>query len=690
MLNLPLNRSVSFVKLLLMVSLIVGVAACGGGGAKSPDTTTPPPPTATAQVASLALQRSAARVKSDDSDTSTITVTALDTNGGVVQGAAVQFSVATGILIPGSVVTDVNGKGNVGFSSGSTNISTRTATITASANGVSTQIPILISGSTVDVTSPIKSLPDNGSSTTTLTVQIKDAGGKSASGIPVTLSQSGGGGVSFSVASGSTDSSGQLVTTVSGLRPGGATVTVSAIGETRTLAYTITPTSTTSFNIDQQTLNGGVIANNDVTPMTIGDSLAIRVNAPGVANVVFATTQGTFGGASTISVPVVGGKATATFTSPSAGVASIQVIDPSNPTVSTDTLTVAVTSAATSAATITLQAAPSVVAISVPSDGSTSSIASSTASLIATVKDGSGNPVGGAVVAFQIVVGTGTGGGELISPVVQLTNTTAGSGLSLGQAKAIFTAGSLPSSQGGVKIRASVIGAVTTVQTRDPDPAADPCPLCGVDAAIVIGGAPASISIGQPSDFTDSADKTQYIFPMSVTVSDASGQGVPSIVVSLSVFPIAWSTSVAGGVPYGCGYDKDNGVDRGTFANEDKNENFILDASEDGARVYYIGGALATGLSTTDNKITAPPADGGVLPATVTTGTGTNGTTKGVASFTLTYPKSSAIHIIDRIRASTLVQGTETVGELRFRLPALEIDSKPPGVCKLPPSPYLF
>lgn len=682
--NLPLNRLPSLVKLPLMVSLLVGMAACGGGGAKSPDSTTPPPPTATSQVASLALQRTAAGVKSDDSDTSTITVTALDKNGGVLPGAAVQFSVATGNLIPGSVVTDTNGKGTVDFSSGSTDISTRTATITASANGIFAQIPILISGSTVNLTSPITSLPDNGSSTTTLTVQVKDAGGNNASSIPVTLSQAGGGGVSFLPASGSTDSNGQFITTVTGLRPGSVTATVSAIGETRTLSYTITPTSTTSFNIDQQTLNGSLIANNDVTPMTIGDSLAIRVNAPGASNVVFATTQGSFGGSSTFSVAVVGGKATATFTSASAGVASIQVIDPSNPTVSTDTLTVAVTSAATSAASITLQAAPSVVSVSL---GGTSS----TSSLIATVTDASGNPVGGAVVAFQIVAGTGTGGGELISPVVQLTNTTAASGLSLGQAKVTFTAGSLPSSQGGVKIRASVIGAATTVQTRDPDPAADPCPICGLDAAIIVGGAPASISIGEPSDFSDSADKTQYIYPMSVTVSDASGQGVPGVVVSLSLFPIAWSTSIAGGVPYGCGFDLDNGIDRGTFKNEDDNENFILDASEDGARRYYDDNALATGLSPTkDNKITASPADAGVLPATVTTGTGTNGTTKGVASFTLTYPKSSAIHVINRIRASTIVQGSETVGDLKFRLRALKIDCEPPDTVKLPPSPYLF
>ena len=680
MLIRPLNRLTSFTKILLALPLIGVMAACGGGGAKSPDTTTPPPPTATAQVASLQLKRSAASVKSDNSDSSTITVTALTATGGVVQGATIQISTATGILIPGSVLTDDKGQAKVDFSSGSSDISTRTATITASANGVSKQIPILISGSTIDVTSPVTSLPDNGSSTATLTVIVKDAGGNTASGIPVALTQSGGGGVSFTPATGNTDTSGQFVATVTGLRPGTATATISALGLTRTLVYTITPTSTTSFNIDQQTLNAVVIANNDVTPMTIGQSLVIRVNAPGVAQVVFATTQGGFNGTSSVTSPaitVVGGKANATFTSSAAGIASIQVFDPSNPSVSTDTLTVAITSAATSAAKITLQAAPNIVSVSLGG-------ISSTASLIATVTDASNNPVGGAVVAFQILAGTG--GGESISPVVQLTATTATPGLALGQAKATFTTGSLPSSQGGVKIRASVIGASTTVQTRDPDPAVDPCLLCGIDAAITIGGAPASISIGQPSDFTDSADKTQYIFPMSVLVSDASGKGVSGIQVSLSVFPVGWSTSVDLGFAYGCGFDADDGDKFGTFLNEDTNEDFILDASaEDGVRRYYVNGnPSSTPVGTKDNKITAPPADGGVLDSVVTTNAG------GVASFILTYPKSSAFHIIDRIRASTIVQGTETVGELRFRLPALKIDVPSPTECKLPVSPYVF
>ena len=679
--NRPNNRFASFTKILLSLSVFSLMAACGGGGAKSPDTTTPPPPTATAQVASLLVQRTAGKIKSDDSDSSKITVTALDKNGGIVNGASIQFSAPTGILSPGLVTTDAQGKGAVDFSSGSTDITTRTATIVASANGVSSQITVLISGSTIDVTSPVSSLPDNGLSTTTLTVTVKDAGGNSPSGIPVTLTQAGGGGIKFSPANGITDSSGQFIATVSGLRPGTATATISAIGETRTQVYTVTPTSTTAFNIDQQTLNGVLIANNDTTPMTIGQLLEIRVNAPGATNVIFASTQGGFGGAippsSTLLVPVAGGKATATFTSSAAGIASIQVFDPNTSSVSTDTMTAAITSAVSSAVKIALQATPNIVSVSLGG-------ISSTSSLIATVTDSVGNPVGGAVVAFQII--SGTGGGELVSPVIQLTNTTATAGLSLGQAKATFTSGSLPSSQGGVKIRASVVGASTTVQTRDPDPAADPCPLCGVDAAITIGGTAASIAIGQPSDFSDSSDKTQYIFPMSVTVSDASGAGVSGAPVSLSVFPIAWSTSISGlGIPYGCGFDLDDTISRGTFVNEDINEDFILDAvAEDGLRKYYVGGGIATGSKTKDNKITAPPADGGVLPPAVVTNA------SGIASFTLIYPKSSAFHVIDRIRASTTVQGTETVGELKFRLPALKIDVPSPTECKLAVSPYIF
>ena len=70
------------------------------------------------------------------------------------------------------------------------------------------------------------------------------------------------------------------------------------------------------------------------------------------------------------------------------------------------------------------------------------------------------------------------------------------------------------------------------------------------------------------------------------------------------------------------------------------------------------------------------------MPATVTTDA------NGVAPFKLNYTKASAIWIVDRIRARTVVQGSDAVGEIVFRLPPALTDVKPN--CLLPDSPYLF
>ena len=134
-----------------------------------------------------------------------------------------------------------------------------------------------------------------------------------------------------------------------------------------------------------------------------------------------------------------------------------------------------------------------------------------------------------------------------------------------------------------------------------------------------------------------------------------------------------WSTPIpcpASGVP-----------GAGTFANEDSNEYLILDSAEDGTRSFYFSAASAVG-GTQDGLITPPNSASGTLPGTVTTDA------TGLATFNLTYTKTNAIWIINRIRARTTVQGTEAVGETSFRLAALKKDADPD--CFLPPSPYLF
>jgi hypothetical protein len=177
--------------------------------------------------------------------------------------------------------------------------------------------------------------------------------------------------------------------------------------------------------------------------------------------------------------------------------------------------------------------------------------------------------------------------------------------------------------------------------------------------------------------------KSNYIQAMSVLVANVAGQAVAGQVVSLSLWPIAWST----GTVAVCAYDTDDGASRGTFLNEDVNENLILDPnliapgfSEDGTRTYYATAVEATGTGTKDASLTPVNSAAGTVPATVTTGA------NGVAGFNLIYPKDSAIWTVIRIRASTNVDGTETVSQRIFRLPALTGDVSP---CLLS-CPYVF
>jgi hypothetical protein len=284
--------------------------------------------------------------------------------------------------------------------------------------------------------------------------------------------------------------------------------------------------------------------------------------------------------------------------------------------------------------------------------------------LVATVSDASGQPVGGVPVAFSIV--NPTGGGETLSPVVSFSASVAAGGLGLGQARTTFTSGSLPSTAGGVKVRASVLG--TAVATNSAP--------SGSDAGIVIGGTAGSVAFGQATVLTEANNATNYVLAMSVLVADVNGSPAPAgTVVNLSAWPIAWSTGRA------CAPDLDSPT-AGTFRNEDANENLILDTAptEDGVRIYYANGNTAAG-GTQDKLLTPSNSAGGIVPGNLTTDA------NGVATFNLTYGKTSAIWIVTRLRARTVVQGTEAVSEIQFRLPALQADAQP---CRLPDSPYFF
>jgi hypothetical protein len=623
---------------------------------------------ASENAATLDLAASPTSIKTDNSNISTITVNALTSGNAILSGVSVNLSTDTGILSSPTVTTP----GNVTLTCGG-NKSNRTATITATSGAATAQIPVSIVGSTVTLAAGASSISTTGS--TALTVTVKDAGSNVVSGTDVTLTQSGTGTVTFGAASGTTNSSGVFSTTVTGNTNGTVTITATALGATASVVITVTDEATV-FYIDQQRLCPGAypgscagVANSNPTAMQLGQKLEIRVNAPGtIDNVVFATTAGTFTDASNpantggvITVAVDGSdKATAYLTTTTAGIATINIYDWANPATN-DSLTVAMTSAIPAA--IELQASPIIVPKSV---GTTTG----SSTLIAMVRDANGYPVGNAPVLFSIV--NPTGGGETISPVVVMSAATTAGGLNLGEARSSFTSGSLPSAAGGIQVSASIVGTPAIIDY----------------ATIVIGGVAGSVAFGQATSLGVDDTAANYTLQMSVLVADSNGNPAPEgTVVNLSLWPIAWSTGT------GCSYDPDGcrwddsdppiciPGNFGTFWNEDINENLILDAGEDGRRLFY-DSSIDGGPGTSDGYITAVNSAAGTVPATVTTDA------NGVAGFKLTYAKTSSIWTVVRVRASTIVQGTETVGEVNFRLAPLASDVTP--TCKITGSPYNF
>src|SRR3954469_18802590 len=112
-----MNRYMKFLGGLLLAGAL---AACGGGGG-SPGTTSTggggstggsgtTTGTPTLAVSSFIYDLSKASLSNSGSDSSVVTVTALDANNNPVAGAAVSVSVDSGVYTPSSSVTDSKGQ----------------------------------------------------------------------------------------------------------------------------------------------------------------------------------------------------------------------------------------------------------------------------------------------------------------------------------------------------------------------------------------------------------------------------------------------------------------------------------------------------------------------------------------------------------------------------------------------------
>jgi len=393
---------------------------------------------------------------------------------------------------------------------------------------------------------------------------------------------------------------------VTGTGAGAVVIKVEAEGTTASQTYTVGTV-------------GQVLSitspSSDPTSLYTNTNLTITVSAPNSTNVVFGTTLGVFDGGAdqVVTKAVSSGQASAVLKSSEAGVATVQAYD-SDATSTTDSLKVAISAPSSEASQISLQASATVVA------ASTTDV-TNTATLTATVKNAAEQVVGNAAVAFSL--DNTTGGGETVSPTIVFTDDD-------GIANAIFSSGSLGSNQSGVTVTATIIDTVISGSI-----------------SIVIGGTAGSVTIGVGTTIESINNDAAYKLPMCAMVTDSNGNSLSGVNVSLS----AWPQSFAPGYWYGTDDCTPGGVgginDPVVFyPNEDSNENLINDTAEDtGASGNPCDG---------DGQLTPPSSAAGSVPNNVTTDE------NGVAAFYLVYPKSSAAWITARIKASTIVLGTET------------------------------
>lgn len=595
----------------------------------------------------LSLGLSQTSVKSDNSDTTTVTATVLDENNAGIENVVVGFSASGGMINQGTVVTDENGEAQVTFRSGTIDQSNHVVTITATVVGLTPRtIPIQITGTTVTLVTDATNLEVGGGATANLTVTVANAGGVPIYDSEVTLSVDAGatGTVNIVPATGNTDVNGELAVVVTGTSAGDVTVRADSMGATAIQAYTIGVAGAV-FEIDRlESPVGTPVTFADPYSLSTNTDLNVIVTAPGLLNVDFAATMGEWdgGGQLFLQKPVVVGppdEASAIFSSTEAGLVNIQVSDTDDPG-TIDTMTVAVSAPSSEASQLALQATSYVVAPSL--GGTTNSV-----TLTATVKNVNDQVVGGAPVIFSLA--NTTGGGEYLDPVIVYTD-------DFGLAIATFYSGSLSSGAEGVDITATVVGLPVVTDTK----------------VIVIGGTAGSVVIGRSTEIESIDNDTAYRLPMAVLVSDSNGNPMSGQNVTLNLWPARYAPGywVLDLVTGACFPDDGFGTPPVYVINEDGNRNLICD------------GCVPCGAGedvNADCELTPQISAAGSVPASVVTDQ------DGVANFYLVFLKAYAAWIEVDVTASTLVLGTETQSTLTFVLPWAKTDA---AQCILPDSPY--
>ncbi len=518
----------------------------------------------------------------------------------LVKGASVTFASTSGQLAVTQATTDDSGLAKATLSPGG-DPSNRTITVTATVGTVSGTVTVNVTGTQLSVNAPAAmALGQN----IQVTVRLLDSAGAGVGGKSITVASARSN--TLSATSVTTDSSGNAAFNYTVANPGNDTLTLKGLN--------ITTTANIAVNSDSFTFT--TPAANTEIPLNTPQTVTVRWLSGGVAvvgqPVSFATTRGTVS-SGTVNTDATG-SASITVTSTNSGGAAVTA------TGSGASAQLLVEFVATTAASIDVQ--PSIFTLA-PNEQST---------LTATVRDASNNLVKNKIVAFSLQDVTG----GTLSTASAVTD-------SQGRAQSTYTAGTTTSAADGVKVTATVQG--TAVADT---------------VSLTVAKAQLFIAIGTGNKI-DTPNTTQYSIPYAVQVTDANGNGVKDVPLSLKVLSLSYIKGVRA-VPAPPAPQVWQTPTAPLCADEDVNHNGVLDAGED----FNTSGKIEAG------NIATVTADSSTTDA------------NGFASIHVVYPREHAYWLWVQLDVRASVSGTEFSRTATILLPGTTDDfntasNAPPG-----------
>ena len=581
------------------------------------------------------------QLDSDGVETVTLTALVRDFNNNLLPGVVVTFAADSGAIQVTRETTDDTGTAEAVLGTGG-DPTNRTIAVEASSGVLSAANTVQVTGTEI-VFSGNNSLAHD--EITTLSLILRNSSGAGIADQPVILTSlagsasinNGGGNVELT-----TGFNGQATFDVAVTTSGIYTIQGSALGATGTFDITVNASDFAFIEPDEL---AEAVLSPDATvclPPTTPQAnqipgclnVTVHFEQDGVplegngALIEFTTTRGVFGSAAIVAP--VGGDASTVVRASNAGLAEITAIcrDP-NPNTAGDacdgepTIQRIIEFVATEAASMNLEASPT--SIGVNTGGTTNE----QSTITAIVRDAANNLVKNKRIDFTLSDITG----GTISPAFAITD-------SFGRASTVYTAGSVPSSSGGVVVTAVV----------------NDTPAVTADVALTVADKALFIKVGTANTIFEEED-VLYRYPYSVSVTDASGNSVAGVTVDLS----ATSTRYQKGFYYFDGladaWLKDV---QDTCVNEDTNSNGILDPGED-----------------TNGNGMLEPGDLVAVPESVVTNE------NGFGFFDLLYAQEFTWVEI-RLTARASVAGTESASSATFFLPGTASDfssedTVPPG-----------